>query len=61
MRRLAFRIHTTLDGFIATADGRFWDSFSWGENSVWGEEEMAFNNEFFRSFDTWVLGPGMLK
>ena len=55
MRRLTFFAHTTLDGFIADAAGELWERFRWGE------QEMAFNNAFFRTADTWVLGRKMYE
>jgi dihydrofolate reductase len=45
-----FFMHTTLDGFIATTQGELWERF------CWGDEEMAFGNDFFRTADTWVFG-----
>jgi len=56
MRRTVYFAHTTLDGRISTADGGFWEPFPWGE-----QEEMAYNNEFFRTADTWVLGRRMYE
>jgi dihydrofolate reductase len=55
MRTVTFFAHTTLDGFIADARGELWSRF------VWGEEQMAFNNAFFRTADTWVLGRRMYE
>jgi len=55
MRKLVFFVHATLDGFMAKADGDLWERFAWGE------EEMAFNNDFFRTADTWVLGRRMYE
>lgn len=51
MRHTAYFVHTTLNGRISASDGSFWDPFPWG-----GDEEMAYNNEFFRGADTWLLG-----
>lgn len=53
MRKLVFFVHSTLDGFIAKADDELWERFPWGE------QEMAFTNDFFRTADTWVLGRRM--
>lgn len=50
MRRVIFHAHTTLDGRIANREGMFWQPFPWGE------EEMNYINDLFRSADTWVLG-----
>ena len=46
---MAVHMHSTLDGRIANADGGFWEPFAWGQ------EEMAYLNQFFRSVDTWAL------
>ena len=54
-RRLVVFLHATLDGFIATAEGTFWEPFPWGE------VEMRWNNDQFRNFDTWVLGRTMYE
>jgi dihydrofolate reductase len=42
-------MHSTVNGRIANADGGFWEPF------VWGEEEMAYLNQFFRTTDTWAM------
>jgi len=55
MRKIVFFVHTTLDGFIANANDELWERFPWGE------DEMAFTNDFFRSTDTWVLGRKMYE
>ena len=49
MRRIAVHMHTTLDNRIANADGGFWEPFAWGE------DEMAYLNQFVRAADTWAL------
>ena len=50
MRKIVLMMQTTLNGRIANADGAFWEPFPWGE------EEMSYVNQFFRSADTWALG-----
>jgi len=42
-------MQSTLNGRIADADGGFWEPFAWGQ------EEMAYLNQFFRTVDTWAL------
>jgi dihydrofolate reductase len=42
-------MQSTFNGRIANADGGFWEPFAWGQ------EEMAYLNEFFRTADTWAL------
>jgi dihydrofolate reductase len=42
-------MQTTFDNRIANADGGFWEPFAWGE------EEMAYLNQFVRTADTWAL------
>ena len=54
-RKLVVFLHSTLDGFIAKSDGRFWERFAWGE------AEMKWNTEQFRQADTWVLGRTMYE
>ena len=49
MRRIAVHMQTTFNNRIANADGGFWEPFAWGE------EEMAYLNQFFRAADTWAL------
>lgn len=56
MRHTAYFVHTTLNGRISASDGSFWDPFPWG-----GDEEMAYDNEFFRGADTWLLGRVMYE
>jgi dihydrofolate reductase len=54
-RKLVAFLHTTLDGYIATSEGVFWQRFPWGE------AEMEWNNEQFRQVDTWVFGRMMYE
>jgi dihydrofolate reductase len=42
-------MQSTFNSRIAKADGTFWEPFAWGE------DEMAYLNEFFRTADTWAL------
>ena len=49
MRRIAVHRQTTFNNRIATADGGFWEPFAWGQ------EEMAYLNQFAREADTWAL------
>ena len=49
MRRIVVHMQSTLNNRIANADGGFWEPFAWGE------EEMAYLNQFFRTADTWAL------
>ena len=49
MRRIAVHMQATFNNRIASADGGFWEPFAWGE------EEMAYLNQFFRAADTWAL------
>jgi dihydrofolate reductase len=42
-------MQATFDNRIASADGGFWEPF------VWGEEEMAYLNQFVGGADTWAL------
>lgn len=50
MRKVVVFMHTTVDNRIANGDGLFWEPFPWGD------EEMNYNNELFRTADTWVFG-----
>lgn len=56
MRHTVYFVHATLNGRTSAADGSFWEPFPWG-----GEEEMAWNNQLFRSADTWLLGRVMYE
>lgn len=49
-RRLKLFMTTTIDGFIATADGGLWDAFPWPS------EMQEFANDFYRSVDTAIYG-----
>jgi dihydrofolate reductase len=49
LRRIAVHMQSTFNGRIASADGGFWEPFAWGQ------EEMAYLNQFFRMADTWAL------
>ena len=50
MRKIVLQMQTTLNNRIANGEGTFWEPFPWGE------EEMTYMNEFFRSADTWAMG-----
>jgi dihydrofolate reductase len=50
MRKILLHMQTTLDNRIANAQGSFWEPFPWGD------EEMAYINDQFRSADTWAMG-----
>ncbi len=56
MRCAVYFVHATLNGRISNTDGGFWEPFPWG-----GEEEMVYNNEFFGTADTWMLGRVMYE
>ena len=49
MRRIAVHMQTTFNNRIANVDGGFWEPFAWGQ------EEMAYLNQFVRAADTWAL------
>ncbi len=49
MRRIVVHMQATFNSRIAKADGGFWEPFAWGE------EEMAYMNQFFRAADMWAL------
>jgi dihydrofolate reductase len=53
MRKVIYHTQTTVDGRIAREDGELWEPFPWGET------EIAYVNEFFRTTDTWALGRQM--
>src|SRR4029450_13935436 len=55
MRRIAVHMQTTFNNRIANADGGFWEPFAWGE------EEMAYLNQFVRTADPWAGGDGLLE
>ena len=46
MRRIAVHMQTTFNNRIANVDGGFWEPFAWGQ------EEMAYLNQFVRAADT---------
>jgi dihydrofolate reductase len=50
MRKLSLHMTTTIDGFIANADGTLWDAFPWPQ------EMQEFTNDFFRRVDTAIYG-----
>jgi hypothetical protein len=53
MRKLVVHMQSTLDNRIANAQGAFWEPFPWGE------PEVAYINQFFRTADTWALSRVM--
>ena len=46
---IVVHMQTTLDNRIATADGTFWEPFSWGE------QEQAHVNDCYRTAGTWAM------
>ena len=46
---IVVHMQTTLDNRIATADGTFWEPFSWGE------QEQALVNDCYRTAGTWAM------
>ena len=53
MRKIIVHMQSTLDNRIANAQGAFWEPFPWGE------PEVAYVNQFFRTADTWALSRVM--
>src|SRR5262249_27068364 len=49
MRRIVVHMQTTFNNRIADVGGGFWEPFAWGE------EEMAYLNQFVLAADTWAL------
>lgn len=50
MRNLTLFMTTTIDGFIAQADGGLWDAFPWPP------QMQDYANDFYRSVDTAIYG-----
>jgi hypothetical protein len=53
VRKLVVHMLSTLDNRIANARGAVWKPFPWGE------PEVAYLNQFFRTADTWALSRVM--
>jgi dihydrofolate reductase len=53
VRKIVVHMQSTLDNRIANAQGAFWEPFPWGE------PEVAYVNQFFRTADTWALSRVM--
>ena len=49
MRKIVVHMQSTLDNRIANAQGAFWEPFPWGE------PEVAYVNQFFRTAGSVVL------
>ena len=55
MRKIVVHMQMTLDGRISNAAGLFWEPFPFGD------AEMSFVNDAFRSADTWATSRRMYE
>lgn len=55
MRKIVVHMQTTLDGRISNAGGLFWEPFPFGD------PEMTFVNQAFKSADTWAMSRSLYQ